>query len=140
MGRYSGDVAGPLTARIKVWRRRMSPSTESEPRVRPARGRTPGPPRDRVKARLVRLYAALLERFGHQHWWPGRTPYEIAVGAVLTQHTAWGNAARAIEALRARGLLTPVRVAGLSASDLAGVIRSAGTPSVKARRLQAVTT
>ena len=87
----------------------------------------------------MRLYAALLERFGHQHWWPGRTSYEIAVGAVLTQHTAWANAARAIEALRARGLLRPARVAALSASDLAGVIRSAGTPSVKARRLQALT-
>ena len=116
----------------------MSPST-SEPRVRPARGRTPGPPPDRVKARLIRLYTALLERFGNQHWWPGRTPYEVAVGAVLTQHTAWVNAARAIEALRARGFLTPARVAALGASDLAGVIRPAGTPSIKARRLQALT-
>jgi endonuclease III related protein len=87
----------------------------------------------------VRLYAALLERFGHQHWWPGRTPYEVAVGAVLTQHTAWVNAARAVEALRARGLLRPARVAALGASELAGVIRSAGTPSVKARRIQALT-
>jgi len=58
---------------------------------------------------------------------------------VLTQHTAWPNAARAIEALRARGLLTPARVAALDASDLAGVIRPAGTPRVKARRIQALT-
>ena len=61
------------------------------------------------------------------------------MGAVLTQHTAWVNAARAIETLRARGLLTPARVAALGASDLAGVIRPAGTPSIKARRLQALT-
>lgn len=61
------------------------------------------------------------------------------MGAVLTQHTAWVNAARAIEALRTRGLLTPARVAALGASDLAGVIRPAGTPSIKARRLQALT-
>jgi endonuclease-3 related protein len=99
----------------------------------------PGPPRDPVKGRLLRLYRALLGRFGHQHWWPGRTPYEIAVGAVLTQHTAWPNAARAVEALRARGLLTPARVAALDASGLAAVIRPAGTPGVKARRLQALT-
>ncbi len=102
-------------------------------------GRAPGPPRDRSKGRLLRLYEALLGHFGRQHWWPGRTPYEVAVGAVLTQHTAWPNAARAIEALRARGLLTPARVAALDASDLAGVIRPAGTPRVKARRIQALT-
>jgi endonuclease III related protein len=88
---------------------------------------------------VLRLYAALLGRFGPQHWWPGRTPYEVAVGAVLTQHTAWPNAARAIEALRARRLLTPARVAALDASDLAGVIRPAGTPRVKARRILALT-
>src|SRR5262249_56175482 len=73
------------------------------------RRRASGPPRDRVKARLVRLYAALHSRFGPQRWWPGRSPYEIAVGPVLTQHTAWANAARAIAALRARRLLTPRR-------------------------------
>jgi endonuclease-3 related protein len=87
----------------------------------------------------LRLYAALLGHFGRQHWWPGRTPYEVAVGAVLTQHTAWPNAARAVEALRVRRLLTPARVAALGASDLAGVIRPAGTPRVKARRIQALT-
>jgi endonuclease III related protein len=102
-------------------------------------GHTPGPPRDRAKSRLLRLYAALLGCFGPQRWWPGRTPYEVAVGAVLTQHTAWPNAARAVEALRAQRLLTPARVAALHASDLAGVIRPAGTPRVKARRILALT-
>ena len=61
------------------------------------------------------------------------------MGAVLTQHTAWPNAARAVEALRAKRLLTPARVAAFNASLLAGVIRSAGTPSVKARRILALT-
>jgi endonuclease-3 related protein len=117
----------------------MSPNIGSAPRAFPARRRTPGPPRDRAKARLLRLYLALLRQFGRQHWWPGRTPYEIAVGAVLTQHTAWGNAARAVAALRARRLLSPARVAALEAVDLARVIRPAGTPSVKARRVLALT-
>lgn len=117
----------------------MSPSIGSVPHARPVPGRAPGPPRDRAKGRLLRLYEALLGHFGRQNWWPGRTPYEVAVGAVLTQHTAWPNAARAVEALRARGLLTPARVAALDASDLAGVIRPAGTPRVKARRVQALT-
>jgi len=103
------------------------------------RGRAPGPPRDRAKARLLRLYAALHRRFGPQRWWPGRSPYEIAVGAVLTQHTAWANAARAVAALRARRLLTPARLAALDVGSLGRVIRSAGTPRVKAGRLRALT-
>jgi endonuclease-3 related protein len=103
------------------------------------RARAPGPPRDRAKGRLLRLYAALHRRFGPQHWWPGRSPYEIAVGAVLTQHTAWVNAARAIAALRARRLLTPARLAALDSGALGRAIRAAGTPRVKARRLQALT-
>src|SRR4029450_3898640 len=119
MGRYSGDVAGPLTATIRFWRRTMSPSTGSGPRARPPLGHTPGPPRDRAKSRLLRLYAALLGCFGPRRWWPGRTPYEVAVGAVLTQHTAWPNAARAVEALRAQRLLTPARAAALAAPRMA---------------------
>jgi endonuclease-3 related protein len=101
--------------------------------------RIPGPPRDRVKARLLRLYGALGRRFGPQEWWPGRTPYEVAAGAVLTQHTAWTNAARAVAALRARGLLTAERVAAAPERELARMIRAAGTPRLKARRLRAVT-
>ena len=103
------------------------------------RRRVPGPPRDRVKARLLHLYRALARRFGPQAWWPGRTPYEIAAGAVLTQHTAWTNAARAVAALRARRVLSARRLARLSPAELARMIRAAGTPRVKARRLLALT-
>lgn len=103
------------------------------------RRRLPGPPPDPVKARLLRLYRALARRFGPQAWWPGRTPYEIAAGAVLTQHTAWTSAARAVAALRARHLLRPERVAALPEASLARVIRPAGTPRLKARRLRALT-
>jgi len=117
----------------------MSPSMGSAPRARSGRRASPGPPRDRVKARLLRLYRALLRRFGRQRWWPGRTPYEVAVGAVLTQHTAWVNAARAIAALRARRLLMPARVGAMASSALSRVIRPAGTHRVKARRLLALT-
>src|SRR2546426_9901343 len=139
MGRYSGEVGGPLTARTRVWRRTMSPSIGSARQALPGRGPMPGPPRDGVRGRLLRLYGALLGRFGHRRWWPGRTPCEVAVGAVLTQHAAWVNAARAIEALRSRRLLTPARVAALQVSELARVIRPAGTHRGKARRLKALT-
>jgi endonuclease-3 related protein len=103
------------------------------------RARAAGPPRDRDKARLLRLYTALHRRFGPQRWWPGRSPYEVAVGAVLAQHTAWGNVARAVTALRARRLLTPARLAALDGATLGRVVRAAGTPRVKARRLRALT-
>lgn len=97
----------------------------------------PGPPRDPVKARLLRLHVALLDAYGPQGWWPGRTPFEVAAGAILTQHTAWPNAARAVEALRGRGLLRAARMAAETEPALAGVIRAAGTFRVKARRLLA---
>jgi len=104
-----------------------------------ARRTIPGPPHDRVKARLLRLYRDLLRRYGHQHWWPGRSAFEIAVGAILTQHTAWSNAARGIAALRTRGLLAPARLAALPEDEVADVIRAAGTYRLKARRLRAFT-
>jgi endonuclease-3 related protein len=101
-----------------------------------ARRRPHGPPRDAIKARLLRLHVALAARFGPQHWWPGRTPYEVAAGAILTQHTAWTNAARAVAALRAHGLLRPERVTACDATVLADTIRSAGTNRLKAARLR----
>jgi len=99
----------------------------------------PGPPHDPVKARLLHLYRDLLRRHGPQHWWPGRSAFEIAAGAILTQHTAWTNAARAVVALRARGLLSPARLAAVPETELAEVIRPAGTYRLKARRLHAFT-
>jgi endonuclease III related protein len=99
----------------------------------------PGPSADPIKARLLRLYVALARRFGPQRWWPARTAFEVAAGAILTQHTAWTNAARAVAALHARRLLDPRRLAVLSEEDLAQVIRAAGTYRLKARRLQAFT-
>ena len=117
----------------------MSPSIGLVRRPDARRRRTPGPPRDRLRARLLRLYAALERRFGPQRWWPGRTPYEVAVGAVLTQHTVWTNAARAVAALRAQRLLRPRRLAARGEAEVARAIRAAGTPRVKARRLRALT-
>jgi len=134
IGRYSGEVAGPLTAMVRAWRRTMSPSTRSP--TLSAWRRIPGPPRDAVKARLLRLHVALLRRFGAQRWWPGRSAYEIAVGAILTRNTAWTSAARAIAALRERHLLDPRRLMALSEVELAAIIRSSGTSRLKTRRLR----
>jgi endonuclease-3 related protein len=76
-------------------------------------------------------------RFGPQHWWPARTRFEVVVGAILTQNTAWSNVERALAALRARRLLTAARLSGLPPGRLAALIRSSGTFRVKARRLRA---
>src|SRR5207245_1294599 len=104
----------------------MSPSIGSVRRPHARRRRPPGPPRDRLRARLLRLYAALERRFGPQRWWPGRTPYEVAVGAVLTQHTAWTNAARAAAAPRAQPPPRPRRAATARAAVAQAVCGVAG--------------
>ncbi|MBI3028621.1 MAG: endonuclease III domain-containing protein [Candidatus Rokubacteria bacterium] len=89
-----------------------------------------------MRRRLLCLYEALLTRFGAQHWWPARTRFEVVVGAILTQNTAWGNVERALAALRAHRLLSPARLAALPAGRLAPLIRSSGYFRVKARRLK----
>jgi endonuclease-3 related protein len=94
-------------------------------------------PVDPVRRRLLRLYGALFRRFGPQHWWPAKSRFEVAVGAILTQNTAWGNVGRALDRLRTRRLLTPRRLAALPRARLESMIRPSGTYRVKARRLRA---
>jgi len=71
-------------------------------------------------------------------WWPGETPFEVAVGAVLVQAVSWRNAQLAIENLRARSLLEPARLAEADAASLAEAIRPALYRSAKARYLLAL--
>ena len=86
--------------------------------------------------RLRSIYRAMRSRLGPQGWWPGRTRFEVIVGAILTQHTAWTNVARAIANLRRARALTPKALAGLPTGELALLIRPAGHFNIKARRLQ----
>ncbi len=85
---------------------------------------------------LQELYERLYEAFGPQGWWPGDTPFEVAVGAILTQNTNWGNVARAIAALKDQGLLEPQALHEMPEAELARIIRPAGYYNVKARRLK----
>jgi endonuclease-3 related protein len=78
----------------------------------------------------------MLATFGPQNWWPGDSPFEIMVGAVLVQNTAWRNVERAIKNLRDAGLMEPRALYALSPSELAELIRPAGYFQVKARRLR----
>ena len=86
---------------------------------------------------LGRYYQAMYATLGPQHWWPGRTPFEVIVGAILTQNTAWVNVERAIENLRRARLLTPAAIERARAARLARLIRSSGYFRQKAKKLKA---
>jgi len=84
-----------------------------------------------------KVYGRLLRARGPRGWWPGQTAFEVCVGAILVQNTAWPNAARALRELEARGRLSYEGLRGMSADEIAPIIRSSGTFNVKARRLAA---
>jgi endonuclease-3 related protein len=91
--------------------------------------------RHRPEAVLPEVFRRLLARHGPQRWWPGETPFEVAVGAVLTQNTAWTNVEKAIATLKGAGALDPGSILALSHERLAAMLRPAGYFNVKARRL-----
>ncbi len=86
---------------------------------------------------LFSIYETLLAHYGELHWWPARTPYEVMVGAVLTQNTSWGNVGKAIANFGER--LSPETVANSDLAKLAEMIRPAGYFNQKAGYLKAVT-
>jgi len=86
--------------------------------------------------KLMQIYELLYERYGPQHWWPGRTRFEIIVGAILTQNTNWGNVEKAIANLKAAGCLTAQRLYRMDTGELAELIRPAGYYNIKASRLK----
>src|ERR1035441_5694290 len=83
---------------------------------------------------LRRAYEHMRTRNGHQHWWPGETPFEVCVGAILTQNTSWSNVERAIANLKAARVLEPGKLFALRESELAALIRPAGYFNVRSRR------
>ncbi|UCG31844.1 MAG: hypothetical protein JSU68_09275 [Phycisphaerales bacterium] len=85
---------------------------------------------------LMDMFEAMARALGPQHWWPAKTPWEVIVGAILTQNTAWRNVEKAITRLEEAGALEAERMRGLEESTLAEYIRAAGTYRVKAARLK----
>jgi endonuclease III related protein len=98
----------------------------------------------RIRARgegpflVVDLYNLLFDTFGPQRWWPADTPFEVMVGAILTQNTGWTNVERAIDALKAAGLLQPEALIAASPDLLEQAIRPAGYYRQKAVRLRSL--
>ncbi len=82
------------------------------------------------------VYERLAEELGGQGWWPGESPFEVMVGAVLVQNTAWRNVERAIGNLREEGLLAPARLYDIPAEELEELIRPAGYFRLKTKRLR----
>ncbi len=87
---------------------------------------------------LVRIYKRLFKTFGPRGWWPGQSPFEVMVGAVLTQNTAWTNVEKAIRNLKREKILTPARLNKIRIAKLARLIRPAGYFNVKAKRLKSL--
>jgi endonuclease-3 related protein len=96
----------------------------------------PNPAETPASQLLTGYYAALLQRFGPQQWWPARTRLEVILGAILTQNTAWHNATLALRNLRQAGLLSwrGLRAAGLE--TLEACVRPAGFYRQKARTIR----
>jgi endonuclease III related protein len=86
---------------------------------------------------LIQLYETLHAHFGDLHWWPGDSPFEVIVGAILTQNTAWQNVETAIGRLKVKDLLDPARLMQLDDQRLADLIRPAGYFRIKTKRLKA---
>ena len=87
--------------------------------------------------RCRHVYTTLDTAYGPQGWWPAQTPFEVMVGAVLTQNTAWTNVERALERLTERIELTAEAILALDEIELADALRPSGYFNIKARRLRA---
>ncbi len=85
---------------------------------------------------FLRVYQSLLQHHGPQNWWPGETSFEVMVGAILTQNTAWTNVEKAIVRLKQADALAPDRLLSLSETTVADLIRPSGYFNVKTKRLR----
>lgn len=90
----------------------------------------------RKQTSLLAYYEALAAHYGPTHWWPGDTPFEIAVGAILTQNTAWANVERALDNLKREKRLTPRRILDWPPAKLEQALRPSGYFRQKADRVR----
>lgn len=86
--------------------------------------------------KVLLIYRKLYEHYGPQYWWPAQTPFEVAVGAILTQSTSWLGAEKAIAVLKREKALTFSKMLGLTTRRLSVLIKPAGFSNVKALRLK----
>jgi endonuclease-3 related protein len=121
---YSYDIIGHVSSTL---RKSIGPAIFGAAIVTHART---------ISAALRQVYSLTRSHYGHQHWWPGETAFEVCVGAILTQNTNWGNVERAIGHLKAARVLEPHRLYAVPEAELARLIRPAGYYNVKAKRIR----
>jgi endonuclease-3 related protein len=95
-----------------------------------------GSPHSR-QAILLAIYDRLYAAYGPQHWWPADSPFEIIVGAILTQATSWSNVEKAIANLKAASVLSPDSLYRIPSEELARLLFPAGYHRSKAAKLKA---
>jgi endonuclease-3 related protein len=88
--------------------------------------------------RLLTVYERLYAAYGPQHWWPGDSPFEVMVGAILTQSAAWHNVEKGIANLKAAGMLSPAALCQAPVEEIARLIYPCGYYNAKARKLKAL--
>lgn len=91
----------------------------------------------KIAKKLNQVFKRLLNFFGPQHWWPGDSPFEVCIGAILTQNTNWQNVEKAINNLKRESLLRPSQLLRLPQKKLAMLIQPSGYYNLKAKRLKA---
>ena len=89
-----------------------------------------------MQQRLKQMFSLLENHYGVTHWWPGDTPFEIAIGAILTQNTAWTNVEKAIVNLKRERLLSPTRMLATPVESLEAAVRPSGYYRQKSKRLR----
>lgn len=82
------------------------------------------------------VYNKLFKHYGPQHWWPADTPFEVMVGAILTQNTAWSNVERAIDNLKKNRSLAPEKILSTRVNSLSKWLQPSGYFNVKTKRLR----
>ncbi|TVM03134.1 MAG: endonuclease [Candidatus Brocadia sp. WS118] len=86
---------------------------------------------------ILNIYQKMFDTLGPQQWWPGETPFEVIIGAILTQNTNWSNVEKAIKNLKTDGKLSPEGIKNVPLAELAKLVRPSGFFNVKARRVKA---
>lgn len=89
------------------------------------------------RKKLLFIYQRLYKAFGPQHWWPGETPFEVIIGAILTQSAAWSNVEKAIANLKREGLLEPAALQAVPLEHLASLLYPTGYYNAKAKKVKA---
>ena len=92
---------------------------------------------DKTSGELLEIYSKLLNHFGHRRWWPGDTPFEVCVGAILTQNTAWTNVEKAIKNIKEAGLMDPFQLLDADDAEIGKLIKPSGYYNIKTKRLKA---